>query len=72
MLIKKIVSVILSLSLVFMVSGCHSDKDNPFRQFTETSLYYFSFFILSVYSLSPARLRCVCGRPAPACGAASL
>ena len=29
MLIKKIVSVILSLSLVFMVSGCHSDKDNP-------------------------------------------
>ena len=29
MLIKKIVSVILSLSLVFMVSGCQSDKDNP-------------------------------------------
>ena len=29
MLIKKIVSAILSLSLVFMVSGCHSDKDNP-------------------------------------------
>lgn len=29
MLIKKIVSVILSLSLVFMVCGCHSDKDNP-------------------------------------------
>ena len=29
MLIKKIVSVILSLSLVFMVSGCDSDKDNP-------------------------------------------
>ena len=29
MLIKKIVSVILSLILVFMVSGCQSDKDNP-------------------------------------------
>ena len=29
MLIKKIVSVILSLSLVFVVSGCQSDKDNP-------------------------------------------
>ena len=29
MLIKKIVFVILSLSLVFMVSGCQSDKDNP-------------------------------------------
>lgn len=38
MLIKKIVSVILSLSLVFMVSGCHSDKDNPLHgkaQFVE-------------------------------------
>ena len=29
MLIKKIVSVILILSLVFVVSGCQSDKDNP-------------------------------------------
>lgn len=29
MLIKKMVSIILSLSLILVISGCQSGKDNP-------------------------------------------
>ena len=43
MLIKKIVSVILSLSLVFMVSGCQSDKDTPLHSFHFQKIKKFVF-----------------------------